>query len=470
MNNLLASCEETKEEVIGVVKGTVPEWLNVNMLRLGPAKWDLDQDFSLNHWLDGCAMLCRFSFDKGRVVYDSRYLRSNAYNKMSKVGRPVFTEFGSRAYPDPCKNVFSRFFSQIVPSDLTDNGCVGIYKLSDEYYAASETCNILKVSAKTLEVVKKVSLDKIVGVNLASSHVQYIEGEPYAYNMSSSFITGLKYHLLKIPLFDKGNNNNETAAAAAAKVEGTSELEEDTSLLNGTTIIATLSSSWKTCIAYYHSYGLTPNYVVFIELPLLVNGFKLATCTPKGKPLKDCFEWFGNERSRFYVICKQTGAIVTKAYAKAFFFFHTINSFEDEGHVVMDMIAYDDSSIIDQWNLEEMRNDRYISTNKSKPTRFVIPLGVPKTCEVDVNLVKLDYTQATAKMCEGELLLEPDLIGPPGFELPTINYKGFNGRKYRYCYGSGVFEKGNFANSVSLFGCYNFVNKTNFLFVVVVIL
>lgn len=35
-----------------------------------------------------------------------------------------------------------------------------------------------------------------------------------------------------------------------------------------------------------------------------------------------------------------------------------------------------------------------------------------------------------------------------GFELPRINYKQCNGKPYRYVYGSGVFEKGYYANSV----------------------
>ena len=59
----------------------------------------------------------------------------------------------------------------------------------------------------------KINLDKIVGVNLACSHVQYMYNENYAYNLSSSFLTGMKYHLIKIPLFhyddnDDNNNNN----------------------------------------------------------------------------------------------------------------------------------------------------------------------------------------------------------------------------------------------------------------------
>lgn len=49
----------------------------------------------------------------------------------------------------------------------------------------------------------QINLDKIIGVNLASSHVQYMDGEPYAYNMSSSFLTGMKYHLIKIPMFNE---------------------------------------------------------------------------------------------------------------------------------------------------------------------------------------------------------------------------------------------------------------------------
>ncbi len=68
------------------------------------------------------------------------------------------------------------------------------------------------------------------------------------------------------------------------------------SLYKNASILVTIPSSWKTCITYYHSYAITQNYIVFLEQPLLVNGFKLMTCTPKGKPLKDCFEWHPNEK------------------------------------------------------------------------------------------------------------------------------------------------------------------------------
>ncbi|XP_017486837.1 PREDICTED: beta,beta-carotene 9',10'-oxygenase-like [Rhagoletis zephyria] len=410
MDNLLVSCTEQLAEIDGQVEGTIPEWLSVQMLRVGPAKWDLD-DFVLNHWLDGCAMLCKFTISQGRVKMNSKYLHSEAYNKMNQVKRPVFTEFGTRSYPDPCKNVFSRFFSQIVPSDLTDNGCVGIFKLANEYYSSSETCNVLKVCNHSLNVQQKINLDKVAGVNLACSHVQSIKGDDYAYNMSSSFLTGLKYHVLKIPLFKdtehEGNNS---------------------SFMNRASILGSIPSSWKTCIAYYHSFAITANYLVFIELPLVVNAFKLATCTAKGKPLKDCLEWHPSENTRFHVICKRSGQSVGKYYAKAFFYFHTINAYEDNGHIVADLMAYEDPTILEKWDLSAMRSNVYDDQNQATPTRFVMPLHVQ---HIPLSRFFFHYQ---GYLQDSQVRLEPDLIRSVGilvhdlFSGPfrlEIDYIGF---------------------------------------------
>lgn len=94
------------------------------------------------------------------MQFRSKYLESDAYKKMVTVNRPVFTEFGTRAYPDPCKNIFARFFSQIIPSDLTDNDIANIYKVQDRFYVASETCNIWRIDPHTLESQEKVGANQ----------------------------------------------------------------------------------------------------------------------------------------------------------------------------------------------------------------------------------------------------------------------------------------------------------------------
>lgn len=52
------------------------------------------------------------------------------------------------------------------------------------------------------------------------------------------------------------------------------------------------------------------------------------------------------------------------------------------------------------------------------------------------------------------ILLKSEQLSKPGFELPTIN-KQFNGKRYQFCYGSGVFEKGNYGNTICKFDVEN---------------
>lgn len=63
-----------------------------------------------------------------QVTFTKRFLQSDAYKKAVAVGRPIFTEFGTKAFPDPCKNLFSRMMSSLVSvtclSALEDAHCL----------------------------------------------------------------------------------------------------------------------------------------------------------------------------------------------------------------------------------------------------------------------------------------------------------------------------------------------------------
>lgn len=151
--------EEFENEAIGKVEGQIPDWLDGVLIRSGPGKWDLEEKFTLNHFLDGCAMMVKFEFDsKNKTVRaKSRFLQSNAYQKMVHIKRPVFTEFGTQAYPDTSKSFFARTISRVVPSDLTDNDLSNVYKIDDEVFMTTESCNIWKIDPKSLDTLQKVS-------------------------------------------------------------------------------------------------------------------------------------------------------------------------------------------------------------------------------------------------------------------------------------------------------------------------
>lgn len=63
------------------------------------------------------ALMHRFHIKDGQVTYSSRFLRSDSYVQNAENNRIVVSEFGTLATPDPCKNIFARFFSSFqIPS------------------------------------------------------------------------------------------------------------------------------------------------------------------------------------------------------------------------------------------------------------------------------------------------------------------------------------------------------------------
>lgn len=64
--------------------------------------------------------------------------------------------------------------------------------------------------------------------------------------------------------------------------------------------------------------------------------------------------------------------------------FHHVNAYEDEGHVVFDMIIYEESNIYEMFYIQNMTQEtsQFVENNKSfSPPivqRFVLPLNVQK--------------------------------------------------------------------------------------------
>lgn len=73
--------------------------------------------------------------------------------------------------------------------------------------------------------------------------------------------------------------------------------------------------------------------------------------------------------------------VVAKYYTNSMVVYHHVNAFEDNGHVVFDVIAYDDNSLYDMFYLDELKkstenpgssSNKHYSSPKCK--RFVLPL------------------------------------------------------------------------------------------------
>ncbi|XP_074520250.1 beta,beta-carotene 15,15'-dioxygenase [Halichoeres trimaculatus] len=418
---------ETPEPVTAQVTGSIPPWLQGTLLRNGPGLFSVG-DSEYNHWFDGMALIHSFTFKDGEVSYRSKFLRSDTFKRNIKADRIVVSEFGTMCYPDPCKNIFSRAFthlSNVIP-DFTDNNLINIIRYGQDYYASSEVNYMNQIDPETLDTVGRINYRNHIAVNLATAHPHY-DAEGNTYNMGTA-IMGFgrpKYVIFKVPA---DASDKERQKPALRKVQQVCSIPFRSTLFP----------------SYFHSFGLTENYVVFVEQPFKLDILRLATAYFRGVNWGSCLKYDKDDTALIHVLSRKTGkAVSTRFYADAFVTFHHINAYEDEGHVVFDLITYRDSNLYDMFYIENMRREgsSFTEANKvfSPPVckRFVLPLHVQRDSPRGTNLVTLKDTTAQAQVQEdGSVYCQPDTLFE-GLELPGINYK-FNARRYRYFYGSRV--------------------------------
>src|SRR3954453_7987550 len=68
------------------VTGELPDWLQGELIRVTPAKFDIGSEKPTRHWLGARAMLHRFGIEHGRVSYANRFLRSKSYERAQSGG------------------------------------------------------------------------------------------------------------------------------------------------------------------------------------------------------------------------------------------------------------------------------------------------------------------------------------------------------------------------------------------------
>ncbi|XP_067827008.1 carotenoid-cleaving dioxygenase, mitochondrial-like isoform X1 [Heptranchias perlo] len=426
---LFMTVEETPEPIPVNVKGEIPKWLRGNLLRNGPGKFEFGNDI-YNHWFDGMALMHQFKIEDGNVTYMSKFLRSETYQTNSAHNRIMVSEFGTVAMPDPCKNIFERFLSRFEMLKTTDNGSVNFALYKGDYYATTETNFIHKVNPSTLDTEEKVDWTKFIAVNGATAHPHY-DPDGTTYNMGNSYgKNGTIYNIIAVPL----------------------QKSEDEETLHGARIVCGFTPEDSIKPSYYHSFGMSKNYIIFVEQPLKVNVLKILTTKFRGKSFAYAMTWEPELNTIIHVANKHTGEIIPfKYYTKAFSTFHHINAFEDNGFIVFDLCCFDDGNVINSIKLQNLHQagealDKVYNTiPKGFPHRFVLPLNIDSSTPIEQNLNTLMYSSAVAFRkadgkiwCESEVLHDGDLLEEGGMEFPRINYEKYNTKKYKffYCCGS----------------------------------
>jgi carotenoid isomerooxygenase len=209
-------------------------------------------------------------------------------------------------------------------------------------------------------------------------------------------------------------------------------------------IVAEIPVRWKFHPAYMHTFGVTENFFVIVEHPLSLSVKSIVKTKFTNSTIDSCFKALTEKTTKIHLVDRKTAKLSQSFQAGTFFFFHIINQFEEEDHVVIDICCFKDPDMMDSMYIESMESgnsDPFKTILKARPIRFVLPIGKANNIQEKPaessreNLVKLENSTATAFVLDdGSIFCKPELLCDIGCELPRINYSKFLGHNYQFFY------------------------------------
>lgn len=276
---------------------------------------------------------------------------------------------------DPCRSIFARYFTRLRRnSGLSTNAGVNVVPMNGGMAALTEVPIAVRFDQKTLATLGIDGYADPLGGQLTTAHPHQVPGSGDLINYVLKFGPRSEYQIYRQR---PDAMTRELVATVPDRTPG-----------------------------YLHSFGVTEDYVVLAIFPLVVNPLALLL---SGRPFIENYRWRPELGTRFVVVNLKDGSVRGTYRAEPFFAFHHINAYVEGNELVVDASAYADASVIGALYLNRLRD--------GEP----IPTPVPTRYRMD-----LDGDTVHSSPLSSEAL-----------ELPRINYRGHNGRRYRYAYGVG---------------------------------
>jgi carotenoid cleavage dioxygenase-like enzyme len=330
----------------------------------------------LLHWFDGLAMLHRFHFDSGNVQYSNRFITTRGYTEGMEKQKIVYPAFATA----PNYSFLQSIIHWFKKPESGQNPGVSVARLGSEYLALTESPAIVRFDDHTLSTDEVIDCDDEVSGEITTAHPHYDFANKYLINFSLKFGRQSEY------IYFKCNNN-------IRKREPIGRIPVDLP-------------------SYIHSFAMSERYIVHVAFPLVANPLRMRF---GNVPYIKCFQWKPERGTRFTVLEKSSGKIVKQYQTDACFAFHHVNAYETGDDIIVDMATKPDASVIDDLYLEHLRTcqGRPVRAH-SQLQRFILPL---KNDEIRQETISQEY-----------------------LEMPTIHYRGHNGRNHRYVYGIGSYQ------------------------------
>ncbi len=355
-------------------EGAIPDFIRGTYYLNGPARF-ARAGLRYRHWLDGDGMICALRFERGRICFTNRFVRSHKFVAEETAGHPIFRTFGTAFEADQIKHGMA----------LESPVNVSVYPYGGRLLAFGEQGLPWDLDPLTLETHGVFTFgDRLNDVSPFAAHPKFDPATGEMFNFGVSFSpTQPRLNVYRF--------------GAHAKLLYRKRLQLD-----------------YPCSI--HDFSLSPSYAVFYLSPYILD---MEALRREGRTLMDALRWEPEHGSRLLVVSRESGDETTTIPIGQRYCLHLINCFEAGYRLMVDVIEYD-CPLYDQYQVVP---DLFTEVSAGQPVRFVVDM---KSCEV-IERREIDY-----RLAPDFPSIDPRRVTQPyrDFWMLGMSATGRQGRKF----------------------------------------
>ena len=320
--------------------GVVPNWLKGKFIRTGPGIYEFGNR-TYDHLFDPLSVLQQFQFNNGKVHYSASIVNSTHYRANKRADDIVRAELGT--YGEEAWVTRHEDGSKIENEDVikqnridfllengyvTDNTNIQTYAINGIIVSFSDTIVMNVHDTKTLETIGQLDMTKAPNFphgyfcTMQSSHGQFDDEKNF-------------FNIMVCQTEPSMTAPVPTVAYIPYMIKHVGKLENHLDVLDHVTYGAPFYNKNRRELKYhyFHSIGLTENYIVIPLNSLVFNCMEIPVNTLAARPITDSMHWDPETDGEFILIDKKTFQI-KKRYTThgPLMIMHLVNTYEDLEH------------------------------------------------------------------------------------------------------------------------------------------
>ena len=320
--------------------GDVPTWLKGKFIRTGPGIYEFGNR-TYDHLFDPLSVLQQFQFNNGKVHYSASIVNSTHYRANKRADDIVRSELGT--YGEEAWVTRHDDGSKIENEDIikqnridflkengyvTDNTNIQTYAINGIIVSFSDTIVMNVHDTKTLETIGQLDMTK--APNFPSGYFCTMQSSHGQFDDEKNF-----FNVMVCQTEPSVTNPVPTVAYMPYTIKHVGKLENHLDVLDHVTYGAPFYNRNRRELKYhyFHSIGLTENYIVIPMNSLVFNCMEIPVNTLAARPITDSMHWEPETNGEFILVDKKTFHVKKRFTSNGpLMIMHLVNTYEDLDH------------------------------------------------------------------------------------------------------------------------------------------